>query len=281
MKHSKYRNTGLLFELLVRQITADILNNQKSAIAEKILKTSFNKKSELFKENKFFNVLIETKVKSKDQAKDLIENTIRAYNKIVNTKSLNKEKYELIKQIKENFELNDFLKSKVANYRLLASIHNVLTENLDNPVAYTKSKSTLVEHMTNETKTKESRIVETLRKENKDLRILAYKVLVERFNKKYDTLLGSQKDVLREYINNISNTNGLKEYLTSSFNGVLKELKTILPQVDNKVVKIKLRECMSIITEAKPSSKSYTKEILKLMRFHQLLEDVKHAIKKA
>ena len=206
MKHSKYRNTGLLFELLVRQITADILNNQKSAIAEKILKTSFNKKSELFKENKFFNVLIETKVKSKDQAKDLIENTIRAYNKIVNTKSLNKEKYELIKQIKENFELNDFLKSKVANYRLLASIHNVLTENLDNPVAYTKSKSTLVEHMTNETKTKESSIVETLRKENKDLRILAYKVLVERFNKKYDTLLGSQKDVLREYINNISNT---------------------------------------------------------------------------
>ena len=93
MKHSKYRNTGLLFELLVRKITNDILNNNKSEIAEKILRNSFNKKSELFKENKFFNVLIENKVKTTDQAKDLIENTIKAYNKLINVKQLNKEKY--------------------------------------------------------------------------------------------------------------------------------------------------------------------------------------------
>ena len=279
MKHSKYRNTGLLFELLVRQITNDILNNNKSEIAEKILRNSFNKKSELFKENKFFNVLIENKVKTTDQAKDLIENTIKAYNKLINVKQLNKEKYELIKQIKENFDLNNFLKSKVANYRLLASIHNVLTENLENPISYTKSKSTLVEHMTT-TKTKKDDIaVDTLRKENKDLRLLAYKVLVEKFNKKYDQLLSNQKDVLREYINNISNTDGLKKYLTSNFNVVLKELKATLPKIDNKVVKIKLKECMSLIKETRPSNKSYEKQILKLMRFHQLLEDVKHAIK--
>jgi len=279
MKHSKYKNTGLLFELLVRQITADILNSNKTGVAETILKTSFNKNSELFKENKYFNVLIENKVKTPDHAKELIENTIKAYTRNINTSKLNKEKYLLIKQMKENFHLNDFLKSKVANYKLLASIHNVLSENIDNPVSYTKSKTTLIEHMTAVDKEVDSSTVATLRKENKDLRILAYRVLVERFNKKYDTLLSSQKDVLREYINNISNTNGLQEYLTSNFNMVLRELKTSLSKIENKVIKIKLKECITLIRETKPSNRSYSKDILKLMRFHQLLEDVRNAIK--
>ena len=135
MKHSKYRNTGLLFELLTRQITTDILNNESSSKASAILKKHFNKKSQLFKENQLFNVILESKFKNENKASHLIETTQKAYSRVVNQKTIKLEKYNLIKSIKENFNLEDFFKSRVTNYRLLAAIHNVMSENYDNPVA--------------------------------------------------------------------------------------------------------------------------------------------------
>ena len=225
MKHSKYRNTGLLFELLTRQITADILNNTKSSKASEILSQHFNKKSQLFKENQLFNVVIESKFKSKDRAVHLVETTVKAYNKIIDKSVLKKEKYELIKKIKENFTLTDFFQSRISNYRLLAAIHNVITENYDNVAYHSRSHHTLIEHMIRVVNTKESTTMSRLREENKDLRALAYKILIERFNKKYNTLSPNQKDVLREYINNISNTNGLNEFMESKFKSIVHELK--------------------------------------------------------
>ena len=180
MKHSKYRNTGLLFELLTRQITADILNNTKSSKASEILRKNFHKKSQLFKENQLFNVVIESKFKTKDRAIHLLETTVKAYNKIIDTSALKREKYELIKQIKENFSITDFFQSRISNYRLLAAIHNVITENYDNLVYHSKSHHTLIEHMTRTVNSKEPTVLTKLRKENKDLRALAYKILIER-----------------------------------------------------------------------------------------------------
>jgi tRNA nucleotidyltransferase/poly(A) polymerase len=272
MKHSKYRNTGLLFELLTRQITADILNNTKSSTASEILRKNFHKKSQLFKENQLFNVVIESKFKSKDRAVHLVETTVKAYNKIINTSALKREKYELIKQIKENFTLTDFFQSRVSNYRLLAAIHNVITEN------YSKSHHTLIEHMTRVVRTKESSTLSRLREENKDLRALAYKILIERFNKKYSALNSNQKELLREYINNISNTNGLNEFMESKFKSIVHELKKTFSKISDKVIKIKIKECIHLIESTNIQGK-HTSNVLKLMRFYQLLEDVKHATK--
>ena len=278
MKHSKYRNTGLLFELLTRQITADILNNTKSSMASEILRKNFHKKSQLFKENQLFNVVIESKFKTKDRATHLVETTIKAYNKIIDRSALKREKYELIKQIKENFSITDFFQSRISNYRLLAAIHNVITENYDNLAYNSKSHHTLIEHMTRTVNTKEPTVLSKLRKENKDLRALAYKILIERFNKKYSALNTNQKELLREYINNISNTNGLNEFMESKFKSIVHELKKTFSKIDDKVIKIKIKECIHLIENSNIKGK-HTSNVLKLMRFYQLLEDVKHAIK--
>ena len=278
MKHSKYRNTGLLFELLTRQITADILNNAKSSKASEILSQHFNKKSQLFKENQLFNVVIESKFKSKDRAVHLVETTVKAYNKIIDKSVLKKEKYELIKKIKENFTLTDFFQSRISNYRLLAAIHNVITENYDNVAYHSRSHHTLIEHMIRVVNTKESTTMSRLREENKDLRALAYKILIERFNKKYNALSSNQKEVLREYINNISNTNGLNEFMESKFKSIVHELKKTFLKIDDKVIKIKIKECIHLIGNTNIKGK-HTANVLRLMRFYQLLEDVKHAVK--
>jgi len=273
MKHSKFKNGGLLFELLTRQITVDALNNSQSK-ATKILQKNFHKKSELFKENQLFNVILESRFASKDKATYLVESTIKAYRKSINVKVLSKEKYALIKDLKETFNLEDFFKSRVSSYRLLASVHNVLTEDFSNPKTASKSFYTLVEHVSREKVTEEQGFVEELKKENKDLRGLAYRILVERFNKKYKVLTTDQKEVLREYINNISNTNGLKEFIESKYKIILHDLKKMLPGIDNKVVKIKIRECFNLLETAKVTNKN-SKDALRLMRFYQLLEDIK------
>ena len=205
MKHSKYRNTGLLFELLTRQITTDILNNESSSKASAILKKHFNKKSQLFKENQLFNVILESKFKDENKA------------------------------------------------------------------------THLVEYMTRKSESKESEILQSLRKENKDLRHITYKILVEKFNNKYKSLNKEQKDVLREYINNITSTSGLSDFLEGRFKDISFNLKKQLPKIEDKVIKIKIKECINLVNKTKFKNTESTVNVLKLMRFYQLLEDVRNA----
>jgi len=279
MKHSKYKNTGLLFELLTRQITVDILNNKKDSAAIDILKTSFGKKTELFKENQLYNVILEANFKEKEKAEYLIEVTRKAHRKTINSKKLNLEKYNLIKGIKSNFQIKEFFQSKIKNYKVLASIQNTFSD-LNQPIEQTKSHFTLVEHMAKDNKSKEENSVDALRNENKDLRALTYKFLVEKFNKKYKGLTVEQKSVLKEFINNVSNTNGLKEYIQSKYKTIVYELKKSLPSIDDPVVNIKIKECINIIDKNYDAiGRDQTKHVLRVMRFYQLLEDVKNAIK--
>lgn len=279
MKHSKYKNTGLLFELLTRQITVDILNNKKDSAAIDILKTSFGKKTELFKENQLYNVILEANFKEKEKAEYLIEVTRKAHRKTIDSKKLNLEKYNLIKGIKSNFQIKEFFQSKIKNYKVLASIQNTFSD-LSQPIEQTKSHFTLVEHMAKDNKSKEENTVDALRNENKDLRALTYKFLVEKFNKKYKGLTVEQKSVLKEFINNVSNTNGLKEYIQSKYKTIVYELKKSLPSIDDPVVNIKIKECINIIDKNYDAiGRDQTKHVLRVMRFYQLLEDVKNAIK--
>ena len=278
MKHSKFKNTGLLFELLTRQITADNLNEESKSKAMAILQKCFHKKSELFKESQLFSVIIDSKFKDTEKATHLIESTVKAFKGHVNQKKLQREKYELIKQIKENFSINDFLRSRVSNYRLLAAINNVLYQDFSDPVKSSRNHFTVLEHMTRKEEKVEEKTVKTLKKENSDLRALAYKILVDKFNNKYKALLPEQKTVLKEYVNNISNTNTLNEFLESKFTEISYNLKKMLPKINNRVIKIKIKECLNLIAN-KPVKSANSNNVLKIMRFYQLMEDVKIAIK--
>ena len=123
LKHSKIKNTSILFELLTRQITADVLAG-KSTKSVKIVKKYFNEDTELGKELQLYRLLSEKHYESENRAQDLMSIVLKSRKKLSNSK-LRDEKYNLIKEIKENYNVNDFFNGRIPNYRLLASIYNI------------------------------------------------------------------------------------------------------------------------------------------------------------
>jgi len=206
VKHNKIRNTGLLFECLLRQITSDVLNKDNNSKAVSIVKDKFNENTELGKELALYNILITKKFKSDSKA-DYFINEVMKTRGDLNNSTLRREKYNLIKEIQSNYDLQKFMSSKVPNYKVFASIYKLFEYNTLSPDEKTESFFNIVEHVTTEDKSiKLSETVHTL-PDDEDLRILTYRTLLEKFNQKYTKLSGAQKNLLREYINNISNTN--------------------------------------------------------------------------
>ena len=278
-KHSKIRNTGILFELLTRQITVDVLNNNKKAEAANILKSFFNKKTQLGKEYDLYRVLATENYKSESKANHLVDAVIKAHQKL-NSSSLKREKYNLIKEIKKNYDVNDFFMARISNYKVSASIYKLFEDkNTESPADKTQNRFTIVEHITRKNisnKTNEKKLVEGYKKQEKDLRLLAYGILVEKFNKKYKNLSDSQKKLLKEYINNISNTNSLKEFIESETVRVKKKLQSILPTVDDKVTKIKLNEAVNQADTLMKGRIVEDKQVVTLMRYYELVKELKN-----
>ena len=278
-KHSKIRNTGILFELLTRQITVDVLNNNKKAQAAKILKEFFNKNTQLGKEYELYKVLTTENYKSENKANHLVDAVLNTRKKIKES-SLKREKYNLIKEIKKNYDVSDFFMARIPNYKVNASIYKLFeSKSSENPAEKTENRFTIVEHITRKTisdKKKEKAITEGYRKQEKDLRLLAYTILVEKFNKKYSSLGASQKKLLKEYINNISNTNSLKEFIESETMKVKSKLQSFLPKVDDKVTKIKLNEAVNQADSLMKGRIVEDKQVVTLMRYYQLVKELKN-----
>ena len=281
VKHSKIKNTGILFELLTRQITADILNSGKSA-AIKLIKTYFKENTELGKEIQLYNILVNKNFKSETRASYLVDAVVKSRKKI-NFSQLRREKYNLIKEIKENYNLTDFFNSRISNYRVLASIYKLFsTENKSlSPDVETDSRYTVIEHITQRKITSKEKEVfsEEFKGQDDDLRLLSYQILVDKFNQKYSSLNSAQRKLLKEYINNVSNTNSLREYVDSEVSKVTKVLKAYLPRIEDKVTKIKLTEAINQIKKLKVGKIVKDKQIVGLMRYYELVKELKNVVK--
>ena len=252
LKHSKIKNTSILFELLTRQITADVLAG-KSTKSVKIVKKYFNENTELGKELQLYKLLSEKHYESESRAHDLLSIVLKSRKKLSNSK-LRNEKYNLIKEIKENYNSDDFFNGRISNYKLLASIYNTFqVETVDetfNPEQTVNAKFTILEHITSKkitAKQVQAHVLKEYTKKDKDLRLLAYQILVDKFNTKYKTLNESQRSLLKNYINNVSNTNSLKEFVKTESSKVKKHLKKELPNITDKITKIKLTEAINQI----------------------------------
>jgi hypothetical protein len=284
IKHSKFKNTGFLFELLTRQITLEILNNSPEK-AKKIVAEFFGNGTELSKELRLYKLLIDEKYNSENKAEKFIEAIMDARTKLDEQKLI-KEKYNLVKVIKENFEIDTFLTSPVTNYRVLASIHK-LFEAKKSDISDIKdifdSKITLVEHISTNTPTlkqKEDKLFEDYKKQEKDLRLLTYKILVETFNKKYSNLNDSQKNLLREYINNVTNTTKFGEYYSNQLKTIVTELHSIYKTMEDKVTKIKLRETINVLKTQKIGKKVTDEQVSSLMMAYELVKEIKNVKKR-
>lgn len=274
IKHSKYKNTGMLFELLTRQITSDIISGTESG-ATSILKKFFNKNTEMIKEYKLYKTLCEEKISSETKSSMLIEAVLTARKKI-NKKKLSEEKYNLIKEITQIFDINSFFQTKVQNYKLLASIYKIFeyTE-LDNPLEITRSKVTIMENMMVDSKKDLIEEQTSLRSEPKEVRLMSYKILVEKFNKKYGELSTSQKALLREYIGNVSNTNNLKLFVQSESSKIQSILEEKIKKTKDTALKIKLAEVSDLLNQYQTIKNLDETHISALLRYYDLVNDLK------
>ena len=279
-KHNKIKNTGILFELLTRQIAVDVMNDSKNSPAIKIIKEFFNDKTTLGREKELYSILVEKKYKNLNQAETLLEAVIKSRRKLSNRK-LKNEKYNLIKKIKENYSVNDFFNSRISNYKVLASIYNVFElESINEkigPVEETDSKFSIIENICGE-KAKQSKnskdLVESYQNQEQDVRLLTYQLLVDKFNKKYSNLNESQKNLLREYINNLSNTNSLREFIDTEIIKIQKALKSHLRKVDDKITKIKLAEAIEHTSSAVGGKFVKDSHVVSLMRYYELIKEL-------
>lgn len=278
VKHNKIRNTGLLFEFLLRQVTSDVFNKSGKSLALDIIKKLFNEKTELGKEWALYNFLVNKKFDSDKKAEFFISEVIKAREKI-DIKRLKREKFNLIKEIRSRYDLNKFLSSKVSNYTVYASIYKLFDQKHTlSPAEKTTSYFNLIENITTKETIHLSQTIEHKLPDDEDLRMISYRILLEKFNQKYSHLDSNQKKLLRAYINNISGTNSLKEYFEEQVPKVRNELKKYGKSIDDKITKIKLNEAVNSIDRfcsVTHSRSTKDSSVIQLMRYYELLKELK------
>ena len=274
VKHSKYKNTGILFELLTRQLTSDtIAGNQPKALS--FLKKHFNSKTELLKEYKIYHTLATKKYSKDSQATMLIEELIKAHERL-NKSQLRREKYNLIKEIKDNYDINNFFKSKITNYKIMASIFNLLENKKASPISIVNSKVTLLEHITEKiSSVKKNIVLENFNNQDKDTRLLTYKVLLEKFNDKYKGLEENQQTLLKEYVNSVTNSPALKSYINQEIKEVKKTITKYSKKFEDKTIAIKLDEVKKLINPLKKIAEVHDDNVINLLNYYELVNELK------
>ena len=279
IKHSKFKNTGILFELLVRQIASDTVSGKDSAAIGLVRK--YFSKSELTKEHKLYQALINSKALTEGKAESLINATLEISARL-NRTALRKEKYNLIKDIRESYSIEEFFKSKINNYTQYAAAYSLIEAHSSlefvEPAQVIENKVTLLEHIIRKEVNKADvtdRVLEEYAKMDKGTRILAYKMLLEKFNEKYGDMSNAQKSVLKEYINNISNTVKLREFVNSSYTAIKTQIAQLSKTVADKTTQIKLTEIVNLLKPLDKNQSVKDDNIIALLQFHQLVAELK------
>jgi hypothetical protein len=278
INHSKYKNTGILFELLIRQITNDTLDSKDSQ-ATNILKKYFVK-TELGREYKLYETLLKKTSLTETKA-NIITNALLDSSKSLNRGVIKRQKYNLIKEIQNHYDLNEFFNHKLPNYKVHAAFYTLLesyNSNIQtNPEQIINNKVTILEHLTaaqiKATKIKDE-VMSEFEKSDKDVRFIAYKMLLENFNVKYDTLHTNQKTILKEYITSVDNTSRLKEFYTNKINEIKTELTDLNKKTKNKVTKIKINEIISIISPPLKNAKITDNDLVDLLQYYDLINEL-------
>jgi hypothetical protein len=278
IKHSKYKNTGLLFELLVRQITADTLSGKDSK-ATGILKKYFVK-TELGREYKLYESLSKYKNITEGKA-EVVLNTLVESSKDLNRGALKRQKYNLINELQKHYNLEEFFKTKLPNYKAYASLYTLIeiynSELLSTPDQIISNKLVLLEHLSSRSVEKqkvEDSVIEEFKTYDKDLRILTYKVMLEKFNGKYADLNDNQKTVLKEFINSVDSTPKLREFYNTKITEIKLTLNELNTKVQNKAISIKINEINNIITPLDKISKIGNDDLVNLLQYYELLEEL-------
>jgi len=277
-KHSKFKNSGVLFELLTRQITSDILAGRDETFTKNLMFNYFNESKELGKEFQLYNFISSQSSRNPESADRILDVVLQTRSKI-NSRELNKQKYNLVKEIKEKYNIDEFLKNKIPNYKLYASIYKLFENENVNEVKFgveelIESREYVVENLT-KIKKNESQPLDLYSSQTAEVRLIAYKFLIENFNKKYSNLLPDQKRLLKEYITNVSNTNKFTEFVNLEYkrvSGILKESSSKI--VNNDIIKIKLNETITQLSNKTINGLVKENQLTSLLTAYELIEEL-------
>lgn len=277
MRHKKYKNTGIIFELLTRQIVSDVLDGDDNSNATKLVSKYFRNNSELRRELLLYKSLSNTKFSNESKANKFIDIVISEWKKL-NKSELRREKYNLIKDLKEAYTVS-FFKTKIDNYKLNASIYRTFDDNFTTPVDKINTRYTIVENIVESSQvnvSKKDSVISEYEKQDKDLRLLSYNILLEKFNDKYGGLDENQKTLLRQYINNISDTPKLKDYINRQSKVIIGGLLEHIPNVSDNVVQIKLKEVVNQFKAVIDDTTVRDKHIVSLLKGYELVKELKN-----
>lgn len=278
IKHSKYKNTGILFELLVRQITSDTLSGIDSKAAN-ILKKYFTK-TELGREYKLYESISKNTNVTETKATVVID-TLLENSKHLNRSALKRQKYNLIKEIKDNYNLEEFFKTKLSNYKAQAALYTLIesinSQEFQNPNQIIENKNVLLEYLTYANNKVEISNTNEFDKQDKDIKTLAYKLLLEKFNSKYANLNTDQKLVLKEFINSVDSTSKLKDFYNTKISEIKTQLGQLKNKVSNKAIQIKLTEVINILPSLGKNDKIGDEHLVNLLQYYQLVDELKTA----
>ena len=284
IKHNKLRNTGILFELLVRQITSDVMENKKDGIAVKLMREFFNSKKELGKELMLYRAFFNVQNLSEQKAFQLLK-LVTEQRKNLDQHVLDTQKYLLIKEIKKNFDLKEFFAARIPSYKIYASIYksfDAAVNGINDTTTIEElanSQFTIVEHLSGKMLNKEikehNELSKIVRSQDDDIRFLSYKILIERFNEKYKGLDEAQKKLLQEYIYNISNTSKLKTYTQGESHRLAKEITQASKKVKDKVTRIKLGEVVSQLQKVQTATVVKENHMTAMLIAYEILKELK------
>ena len=277
MRHKKYKNTGIIFELLTRQIVSDVLDGDDNSNATKLVSKYFRNNSELRRELLLYKSLSNTKFSNESKANKFIDIVISEWKKL-NKSELRRQKYNLIKDLKETYTVS-FFKTKIDNYKLNASIYRTFDDNFTTPVDKINTRYTIVENIVESSQvnvSKKDSVISEYEKQDKDLRLLSYNILLEKFNDKYGGLDENQKTLLRQYINNISDTPKLKDYINRQSKVIIGGLLEHIPNVSDNVVQIKLKEVVNQFKAVIDDTTVRDKHIVSLLKGYELVKELKN-----
>ena len=224
-----------------------------------------------------------TKNKNVSQSKaEAIISTITEVSRKLDQTSLKKQKYALISEIKENYNVDEFFSIQVRDYKALAALYCLLeaqnNSDLVDPQTLVDNKTTILEHLT-ATIQKEEDVKDTLIEEyskyDKDLRLLTFKILLEKFNDNYKELLPQQKKILKEFITSVNSGTRLRNLVNDELLEIAADVKAYSKKVKDEVVKIKLDEIAKTIRPLSNKEKITDSHLINLMQYYELIEELK------
>ena len=280
IKHSKYKNTGLIFELLVKQIAADTLNKKDSS-AVKILKKYFTGKTTLVREFKLYQFILKNKSTSQNKAESIVS-TIVEVSRELNRELLKKQKYSLIKEIKANYNIEDFFSMSVKDYKPLAALYCLMEAHritdLVDPNVLVNNKTTILEHLTKNVQDKKEvrdSLIEEYSKYDKDLKLLTFRILLEKFNSKYSTLLPEQRNILKEFITSVDSSTKLRGIVNEEIGKLSKVINKLAKSSKNGIIQIKLQEVIKTIKPLTNKEKVTDSHLINIMQYYELIKELK------